>query len=147
MLPKVLIASVLVCSVLARGAVQSAQLELIAADKGIWEAIAGPHANIDQVSAALAPDYIDIDGGVRHSRQEVMRYLQGLTKFSFQYGAARAYILSPTSGYVIAELTYSSVQNGTATTGKVLTATIFSKDSGRWIAHLHTEMDMKSEAR
>jgi hypothetical protein len=121
--------------------------ELIGADRGIWEAIAGSHPNIDRVGAALAPDYIDIDSGVGHSREEVLQYLQGLTKFAFQYEYARAYVLSPTSGYVIAELSYSSVQNGSAATGRVLTTTVFSKQRGRWMAHLHTEMDEKAETR
>ena len=120
------------------------QKELIEADRGIWEAIAGSHANIDKVSAALAPDYIDIDAGVRNSREEVLKYLQGVTKFSFDYESARAYVLSLTSGYVIAELNYSSVQNGNAAAGKVLTTTVFTKERGRWMAHLHTEMDIKN---
>jgi hypothetical protein len=119
----------------------------MAADRWIWEAIAGSHPNIDKVSNALAADYIDIDSGVRHPRQEVLQYLQGLTNFSFQYGGARAYILSPTSGYVIAELSYSSVQNGNAAMGKVLTTTVFGKKHGRWLAHLHTEMDIKPGTR
>jgi Domain of unknown function (DUF4440) len=123
------------------------QDDLISADRGIWEAIAGSHPNVDQVSKALAPDYIDVDSGVRHSREEVLQYLRGLTNFSFQYGHARAYLLSSTSGYVIAELTYSSVQKGNAATGKVLTTTVFSKEHGRWLAHLHTEMDMKPQTR
>jgi hypothetical protein len=121
--------------------------ELIAADRGVWEAIAGSHANLDEVNKALASDYIDIDSGIRHQREEVFEYLRGLTKFSFQYGNARGYLLSPTSGYVIAELSYSSVQNGNAATGKILTTTVFSKEHGRWMAHLHTEMDIKPEAR
>lgn len=120
------------------------QRELIGADRKIWEAIAGSHANMEQVRQALAPDYMDVDSGVRHSRKEVLEYLRGLTKFSFQYGAARGYVLSPTSGYVIAELSYSSVQNGAAATGKVLTTTVFSKEHGQWLAHLHTEMDLKT---
>lgn len=119
------------------------QKELVAADKGIWQAIAGLRSNMDQVSSALASDYVDIDSGVVHSRKEVFEYLHGLTKFSFTYQSARAYVLSPTSGYVIAELSYSSVQNATAATGKVLTTTIFSKEQGRWMAHLHTEMEIK----
>ncbi len=121
------------------------QKELIRADREIWEAVAGSH--IDQVSAALALDYVDIDSGVRHSREEVLKYLQGLTKFSFQYESARAYLLSLTSGYVIAELSYSSVQNGSAASGKVLTTTVFSKEHGRWMAHLHTEMDVKPQTQ
>ncbi|MBV8807593.1 MAG: hypothetical protein JO033_02870 [Acidobacteriaceae bacterium] len=59
----------------------------------------------------------------------------------------RAYVLSPTSGYVIAELSYSSAQNGHAATGKVLTTTVFCKEHGRWMAHLHTEMDVKTDTR
>lgn len=132
---------------LGQNAPHGMQDDLIRADRRIWEAIAGSHPNIDQVSKALAPDYIDVDSGVRHSRDEVLQYLRGLTNFSFQYARAHAYPLSSTSGYVIAELTYSSVQNGSAATGKVLTTTVFSKEHGRWVAHLHTEMDMKPERR
>ncbi len=40
-------------------------------------------------------NYVDIDSGVRHSREETLRYLEGLTKFSFRYGSARSYVLSP----------------------------------------------------
>jgi hypothetical protein len=123
------------------------QRELIAADRGIWEAVAGSHANVDQVSAMLATDYVDIDSGIRHSREDALQYLLGLTKFSFRYEAARAYVLSLTSGYVIAELSYSSVQNGNAASGKVLTTTVFSKERGRWMARLHTEMDMKPQVQ
>jgi hypothetical protein len=102
---------------------------------------------MDKVNAALAADYMDIDSGVRHSREDALKYLQGLTKFTFHYESARAYVLSLTSGYVIAELSYSSVQNGNAASGKVLTTTVFSKERGRWMAHLHTEMDVKPETR
>ena len=121
------------------------QKELIAADRGIWEAIAASPLKMDRVSAALAPDYIDVDSGIRNSRADALQYVQGLTKFSFQYGSARAYVLSPTSGYVIAELSYSSVQNGTAAAGKVLTTTVFSKEHAHWVAHLHTEMEIKPQ--
>lgn len=123
------------------------QQDLIAADRGVWEKIAGSHPDIDQVSKALAPDYIDMDSGVCNSREEVFQYLKGLTNFSFEYTNARAYVLSATSGYVIAEVNYSSVQNGHVANGKVLTTTVFSKEHGRWVAHLHTEMDLKQEAR
>lgn len=132
---------------LGQSAASRLQQELISADRGIWEAIAGAHPNMTQVNSALAADYIDIDSGVRHPREAVFDYLRGLTEFSFQYRNAHAYVLSPTSGYVIAELSYSSVQNGSRAQGKVLTTTIFSKERGRWLAHLHTEMDMKPEAR
>ncbi len=117
------------------------------ADRAIWEAMAGERPNSEQVMKALAPDYMDIDGGVRHSRPEVLQFLSSLTKFSFQYVHARAYVLSPTSGYVVAELSYSSVDNGKPGSGRVLTTTVFSKEGGRWLAHLHTEMDMPAAAK
>lgn len=123
------------------------QKELLGADRGIWQAIAGPRPQLDQVRAALAADYLDIDSGVRHSREEVLEYLQGVTKFSFRYQSARAYVLSPTVGYVIAELSYTSVENGKPVAGKVLTTTVFSKEHGQWKAHLHTEMEQKPEKR
>jgi hypothetical protein len=127
----------------AQDAVGQVQDELIAADRGIWQAIAGARPDTDKVRAALATDYLDVDGGVRHSRDETLQYLAGLTDFKFRYANARAYVLSPEAGYVIAELSYSSVQDGKAASGKVLTTTVFGKEGGRWLAHLHTEMDLK----
>lgn len=119
------------------------QEELIKADRGIWQAIAGSRPQMDQVRDALAEDYLDIDSGVRHSREEVLQYLRDLAQFSFRYESARAYVLSPTAGYVIAELSYSSVESGKPVAGKVLTTTVFSKEHGQWKAHLHTEMEQK----
>lgn len=117
------------------------QEQLITADRAIWQAIAGAHPQMDRVSAALAPDYVDIDSGVRHSREEVFEYLRSLTNFSFHYESARAYVLSPTSGYVTADLSYSSTESGKPTSGKVLTVTVFAKEKGYWKAHLHVEME------
>ena len=133
----------LFASALAQNSPHAVQQELIAADRSVWQAIAGSHPDIARVSQALAPDYIDMEVGVGHPRREVLKDLQGLANFSFQYENPRAFVLSPTSGYDIAELTYSSVLNGNSAAGRVLTTTVFSKDHGRWVAHLHTEMDMK----
>lgn len=131
----------------AQNASSDLQQQLIGADRGIWSAIAGPHPNIEEVSKRLAPDYEDIDSGVRNSRTDVIQYLRGLSSFSFEYGVSQAYVLSPTSGYVIAVLTYSSVQKGVSSTGKVLTTTVFSKVRGQWMAHLHTEMNLNPKIK
>ena len=137
------LSATLFASALAQGATHTAQQELINADRSIWQAIAGPRPNIPEVSRALAPDYIDMELGVSHPREQVLKDLQGLTGFSFQYANPRAFILSPTSGYVIAELTYSSVTDGKSAAGRIVTTTVFSKSHGRWLAHLHTEMDIQ----
>lgn len=119
------------------------QGQLIDTDRRIWQAIAGSQPNIAQVSQSLAPDYIDMELAVSHSRNDVLKDLKAVSNFSFQYANPRAFVLSPTSGYVIAELTYSSTSNGKTDSGKVVTTTVFSKENGRWLAHLHTEMDLK----
>jgi hypothetical protein len=136
----------LCASVLAADTPQGIQQQMIDADRGVWQAIAGPRPRIAQVRDALAPEYIDMELGICHSRDDVLKDLEAVTSFSFQYNNPRAFVLSPTSGYVIAELTYSSVSNGASASGRVLTTTVFSKDHGRWIAHLHTEMDLKPDA-
>ena len=130
-------------SALAQNSQPALQQELIDADRGVWQLIAGPHPNIAQLRDALSPDYIDMEQAVSHPRDQVLKDLHDVTNFSFQYQNARAFVLSPTAGYVIAELSYSSVTNGATSSGRVLTTTVYSNDHGRWIAHLHTEMDMK----
>jgi len=136
----------LLAPALAQNQPQEIREQLIAADRSIWQAIAGPHPNIAQVRNALAADYIDMELGVSHSREDVLKDLQSVTGFSFQYEHPRAFVLSPTSGYVIAELTYSSTSDGKTAGGRILTTTVYSKEHGRWIAHLHTEMDMPAAA-
>jgi hypothetical protein len=133
----------LFASAFAQNAPQALQAQLIAADRGIWQAIAGSRPNIEQVANALAPEYLDIELGVRHSKEQVLKDLQDVKAFSFKYENPRAFILSSTSGYAIAELSYSSISNGSSSIGKVLTTSVFSKENWRWIAHLHTEMVMK----
>ena len=130
----------------AQNSAQEVSQQLIQADRGVWAAIAGARPDMEKVSRALAADYVDVDSGERHSRGEVMQYLRGLSNFSFHYDNAKAYVLSPSSGYVIAELTYSSAENGVAAHGRVLTTTVFSKEGGRWLARLHTEMELKPPA-
>ena len=119
-----------------------AQRQLIAADRGILEAMEGPHPNVERSGQLLAPDYIETESGESHSREEVLKQLGAITDFSFQYENPRAVLLSPTSGYVIAEVSYSAIINGFGAKSRVLSTTIFTRDHERWLARLHTEMIM-----
>jgi len=96
-------------SVHAQNAERDAQQQLIAADRGLLEAMAGPRPNMEKYDQALAQDYIDVGFGAVHSREENLTWTKGLRDFSFQYENPHAVLLSPTSGYVLAEVHYSGV--------------------------------------
>src|ERR1700721_2324469 len=97
-----LIAVLLVpASVRAQNAKQDAQQQLIAADRGLLEAMAGPRANMEKDKQAFPQDYIYVGFGVVHSREEALTWTKGLRDFSFQYENPHAVLLSPTSGHVL----------------------------------------------
>jgi hypothetical protein len=108
--------------------------QLIAADRGLLEAMAGPKVNQEKYEQGLAADFIDIEQGSAHSRQEVVN--------------PKAVLLSPTSGFVVAEVSYSGIIGGSGFQSHVLSTTVFSLEQGRWLAHLQmTEpMNAKSNA-
>ena len=85
-------------SVHAQNAERDAQQQLIAADRGLLEAMAGPRPNMEKYDQALAQDYIDVGHGAVHSREEDVTWTKGLRDFSFQYENPHAVLLSPTSG-------------------------------------------------
>jgi hypothetical protein len=132
-----LIAVLLVpASVRAQNAEQDAQQQLIAADRGLLEAMAGPRPNIEKYDQALAQDYIGVGFGAVHSREEDLTWTKGLRDFSFQYENPHAVLLSSTSGYVLAEVHYSGVVNGSGFQNHILSTTVFSLEHGRWLAHV-----------
>jgi hypothetical protein len=143
-----LIAVLLVsASVRAQNAEQDAQQQLIAADRGLLEAMAGPRPNIEKYDQALAQDYIDVGFGAVHSREEDVTWTKGLREFSFQYENPRAVLLSPTSGYVLAEVHYSGVVNGSGFQNHILSTTVFSMEHGRWLAHVQMSEPMTAAVK
>ncbi len=118
--------------------------QMIAADRGLLEAMAGPHPNIETYERGLAPDYLDIEFGAVHSREEDLNQAKLLRNFTFQYENPHAVLLSPTTGYVLAEVRYSGVVNGAGMQNHVLSTTLFSLEHGRWLAHLQTTQPMRA---
>ncbi len=123
------------------------QQQMIAADRGLLEAMAGPHPKIETYEAGLAPDYIDIEFGAVHTREEDVKQAKMLRNFSFEYENPRAVLLSPTTGYVLAEVRYSGVVNGAGMKNDVLSTSFFSLEHGRWLAHLQTAQPMRAAVK
>ena len=121
--------------------------QMIAADRGLLEAMAGPQPKIEAYEAGLAPDYLDVEFGAVHSREEDLAQAKLLRNFTFQYENPRAVLLSPTSGYVLAEVRYSGVVNGAGMQNHVLSTTLFSLEHGRWLVHLQTAQPMQAAVK
>ena len=47
--------------------------QMIAADRGLLEAMAGPQPDMERYEAGLAPDYLDVEFGTVHSREEDLK--------------------------------------------------------------------------
>jgi hypothetical protein len=110
--------------------------QLIAADRAIFEVTTGAHADVEKYEQMLAPDYIDIEYGRIYSREEDVRQVKGMRDFEIEYKNPRAVVLSPTAGYVLAEVSYTGVVNGAGIKNHVLSTTIYSLEQGKWLAHL-----------
>jgi hypothetical protein len=120
----------------------SLEQQLIAADRGLLEAQSGAHPDIKRYEQCIAPDYVDISFGKTHSREESMNQLSAVSDFTFQYENPHAVVLSPTSGYVIAEVTYSASLNGFGVKNHILATTVLSLDGHHWVARLQSEQPL-----
>ena len=120
------------------------QQALIAADRGILDAMSGPKSNAEKVSQLLAPEYMDVEDGATHSRAEVLQWEARRMDFAYQYDNPHAIVLSSTFGYVIADVHYSQPYHGTPERSRKLMTTSFVLRDGRWLATLHEEIPIDS---
>ena len=121
-----------------------AQQQLIAADRALLEALTGPAASVEKYEPLLAPDFIDIEFGQVHSRQEDLEEAKKLREFGFKYENPRATLLSPTSGVVVAEVSYSGVVNGAGLKNHILSTSVFSLEHGHWLVRVQMAEPMEA---
>jgi hypothetical protein len=112
------------------------QQQLIATDRALFEVTAGDHPDATKYEQMLAPDYMDVEFGAVHSREEDVAQVKIMRGFTIQYENPHAVVLSPTSGYVLAEVRYSGAVNGAGIQNHVLSTTVYSLENGKWLAHL-----------
>jgi len=129
----------------AQTALSAEQQALIAADRGILEAMSGQHSNVEKIAQALAPEYTDVEDGAAHSREEVLRWEAGRQGFWFEYADPQVVVVSPTDGYVVANVHYVQPYNGAPLRFHRLMTTVFTLRDGRWLATLHTEMPIDGD--
>ncbi len=120
------------------------QQQLVAADRALLEALAGPTPNVQKYEPLLAPDYIDIEFGQVHPREEDVDQAKQLRNFSFKYENPHAVVLSPTSGVVVAEVSYTGVVNGAGIKNHILSTSVFSLDHGHWLARVQMAEPMEA---
>ena len=121
------------------------QEALIAADRGILDAMSGPKSNAEKVSQLLAPEYMDVEDGAAHSRAEVLKWEAERTDFSYQYENPRAVVVSPAFGYVIADVHYAQPYHGSPERFHKLNTTAFALRDRKWLATLHEELGMDTD--
>ncbi len=110
--------------------------ELIAADRALLADMAGATPNLETYEQALAPDYVEVEMGAAHTRDEVLTQMKSIREFTFQYDNPHAVLLTPESGYVMAEVSYSAAINGGGIKNRVLETTVFSREGGKWLARM-----------
>jgi len=102
----------------------------------------GPHPDMDRLQRLLGPEYIHIDQDGPEPRAEVLREIEKLRGLSFQYNNPHAVMVSPTGGYVVADVHYSWPFNGSLDKEHKRTTTVLALREGRWVATLHTELSI-----
>jgi hypothetical protein len=115
---------------------QDAAQQMIAADKALWQAMTGPQPDMAKIEAGYAKDYVDVSFGTVHTREEDLEQTKVMRNFTFEYANPHAVVLSPTSGYVVAEISYFGMVGGSSYKNKVLTTTVFSLEKGQWLARM-----------
>lgn len=126
----------------AQAAPSAQQQAMIAADRGIFEALSEAHADITRLDHLLAPEYTEVDDGTMHSRADLLRQAPHASQLSFQYTDAVAVSTSADTGYVIAAVRFS-FSNGLYTRRHfVRTTTNLAQRDGRWVVVFHTEEPM-----
>ena len=123
------------------------QQHLIAADKALLDALAGPRASVETYEPLLAPDFIDISFGRVHSREQDISNAKLIRDFSFKYEHPHAVLLSPTSGFVVSEVSYLGVMEGSGFKNHILSTSVFSLENGHWLARMQMAEPMETVAR
>jgi hypothetical protein len=123
----------------------SVEQQLTIADRSILADVAGKHPDMEKFAHALAPEYEDIEQGEITAREDVLKSYARLTDFAFNYESPRAIVLSPTAGYVIANVRYSFSVAGSTLKRHKLTTTVFAFRQGEWVATLHTETSIEND--
>jgi hypothetical protein len=113
--------------------------QLIAADRSYYEALGDAKADMDGLQRLLGTEYIEVNATGVETRDDLLRGVRHVSHLTFDYKDAHAVALSPTSGYVYADVRYTWSFNGSPVTEHKMTTTVFAMRDGRWIATLHTE--------
>ena len=126
---------------------QNAAKQMIAADRGLWQAMSGPQPDMAKIESGYAKDYVDVSFGAVHTREEDMEQTKALRNFTFEYANPQAVVLSPSSGYVVAEISYFGMVGGSSFKNKVLTTTVFSLEKGQWLARMQMSEPMVARGK
>jgi hypothetical protein len=123
------------------------QQQLIAADRALLDALAGPRASVEKYEPLLAPDFIDISFGQVHSKEEDVSNAKLIRDFSFKYENPHAVLLSPTSGFVVSEVSYLGVMEGSGFKNHILSTSVFALENGRWLARMQMAEPMETATK
>jgi hypothetical protein len=113
--------------------------QLLAADRSYYEAMAQAKPDMEKLQHLLGPEYTDVSATGIGTREELLSSVQYVSNMTFEYKDAHAVALSPTTGYVFADVRYTWRFNGSAVAEHKMTTTVFALREGRWVATLHTE--------
>jgi hypothetical protein len=119
--------------------------QLIEADRSYYEAMADAKPGVEKLQRLLGPEYTDVNATGIETRADFFRDVSHVSHLTFDYKDAHAVLLSPTSGYVYADVRYTWSSNGSPVAEHKMTTTVFSLHDGRWVATLHTETPVTND--
>jgi hypothetical protein len=117
----------------------SVEQQLIAADRSYYEALAGAKPDVEKLQRLLATEYTEVNATGVETRDDLFRGVHNVSHLTFGYKDAHAVALSPTAGYVYADVRYTWSFSGSPVTEHKMATTVFALRDGRWVATLHTE--------
>lgn len=123
----------------------SVEQQLIAADRSYYEALADAKPDVEKLQRLLGTEYAEVNATGIETRDELFRDVLRVSHMTFDYKDAHAVALSPTAGYVYADVRYTWSFNGSPVAEHRMTTTVFALRDGKWVTTLHTETPVKND--
>jgi hypothetical protein len=121
--------------------------EILACENKVYETFLGPQPDVEAWQKLTLPDYVYINHrGVIWNREEnVISLKSGVVFSSIEIKNSQVRKLSSTSALIIARVLIEAAAGGNDLSTETLTATVWVKKDGKWLAQLHTSVKVAQD--
>ncbi len=121
--------------------------EILACENKVYETFLGPQPDVEAWQKLTLSDYVYINHrGVIWNREEnAISLKSGVVFSSIEIKNSQVRKLSSTSALIIARVLIEAAAGGNDLSTETLTATVWVKKDGKWLAQLHTSVKVAQD--